>query len=100
MSRCLQSWGYEVCCAASAEEGIQLLDANPVSVVVCDIILPGITGFEAIQCLQTKTDAPVILISGNTDKEKRIDAVMLGATSLVEKNDGFTELHAELERVI
>jgi DNA-binding NtrC family response regulator len=75
--------------AASAEEGLKLLEDNRVNAVLLDLKLPGLSGLEALERLQAETPGetvlPVIVISGHGTVHDAVQATRLGAFDFLEK---------------
>ncbi len=74
--------------AVSGEDALDKLDDAPFDLMITDIIMPGITGFEL--CQQVKANPryahiPVLLISGNVDEEVRREAQQVGAEDILRK---------------
>ena len=69
-TRLLRQIGYTVECSSDGEDAIRTIDHQPVDLVIADIRMPNMDGFELLHILQAKTpDLPVILISGQIDDE-------------------------------
>lgn len=98
ISRVLSKEGYEVRTAGSAEEGLALLGRESVDLVLLDVQLPRMSGFQAVEAF-AKAGAPVLLMSGHADAEFRKDALLLGARDLLEKPVGTDELKAAVKRL-
>ncbi|MCC6751037.1 MAG: sigma-54-dependent Fis family transcriptional regulator [Deltaproteobacteria bacterium] len=85
----LESEGYEVHDAESAEEGLALLEVRRVDAMLLDLKLPGISGMEALERLQAEhpgeTNVPVIVISGHGTVSDAVQATRLGAFDFLEK---------------
>ena len=63
---------YDVSCVNSASAAIHFLNANKVDVILLDITMPNINGFdflEDIRRIPSYMGAPIIIVSGNTGKE-------------------------------
>ncbi len=86
----LESAGYEVDVAASAEEGLAKAHARPYGLILCDVEMPGMDGFgflELVSGIPTLRDVPVILVSSRDaqqDKQRGLDA---GARAYVVKGE-------------
>jgi two-component system nitrogen regulation response regulator NtrX len=90
----LESEGWLVLDAASAEEAEALLQAEPVSVALFDIKLPGTDGLTLLsRARELWRDLPVIVISGHADAPEIGDAMKRGAY-------GFLQKPLERDRVI
>lgn len=63
--RFLVGHGYEIDCAEDGREGLKLLEANALDLVVTDIMMPNTDGLEvALAMRKSHPDTPVIAISG------------------------------------
>ena len=84
----LSSAGYSVRVAADATEGIRaIMEAVP-DLILLDISLPYMGGFELLEVLQrdeTTQGVPVILLTGLRDDESYMKGMQLGATSYLTK---------------
>ena len=90
----LESEGWGVLDAGTAEEAEALLKAEPVGVAIFDIKLPGTDGLALLsRARQLWRDLPVIVISGHADAPEIGDAMKRGAY-------GFLQKPLERERVI
>lgn len=75
--------GFEVICTTSSQEAIELVRSAKPDIMLLDIIMPEIDGFQVLEKLRTFTQLPVIAFSaspGNHDK-----AVHLGANDFMTK---------------
>jgi two-component system response regulator FlrC len=85
LSRLLANEGCEVRRAGCAEEAILLAGRESFQLILTDINLPGMSGFEAIGALIRAGSAPVLVMSGHADDELAEDALLLGAIGLIAK---------------
>jgi two-component system, NtrC family, nitrogen regulation response regulator NtrX len=82
----LREEGFEVAEAASAEECLALLEQRHFDLVLLDVWLPQMDGLEALDRIQSRDDAPmVVMISGHGNIETAVRATKLGAFDFVEK---------------
>lgn len=79
----LSAAGYTVRQAASGEEG--LAQASGAGLVLLDLGLPGIGGFEVLETLRRGSQVPVIILSGLDEIDAKIQALDLGADDYVTK---------------
>lgn len=73
---------------ASAMEGLEILEKHPIEVVICDIVMPGMDGFEFLQEMKGKSDLrdiPVVLLTGQESVEKKIKGLDMGASDYLLK---------------
>lgn len=86
LSSILVDEGFSTLAAASAEEGIELLETESVGLVLLDIWLGnGMDGLTALARIKGQMDIPVIMISGHGTIETAVQAVQLGAYDFIEK---------------
>ena len=75
--------------AASAEQGLAIFKADGASLVVCDVQLPDMTGYQVCQLLKRdgpSKDIPVVLMSGRfTESEDIVQGIELGASDFFTK---------------
>jgi DNA-binding NtrC family response regulator len=77
---------YVVETAGTAEEGIARVQANDFDVVITDLQMPGLSGFEVITSLHPlRPHVPIILITGHHTTDTAIEAIKLGAYDYVLK---------------
>jgi DNA-binding response OmpR family regulator len=77
--------GYSLVLATSGEEGMEYLNANPVKLVLLDIMLPGLDGFAICQMIRAKGNLPIVIMSAKVEKEDKIAGLSLGADDYIEK---------------
>jgi two-component system, NtrC family, nitrogen regulation response regulator NtrX len=82
----LETEGYAVSEAESAEEALKLLEVEPVDLCIFDIRLPGMDGLSLLsKARELWRDLPVIVISGHADTSDVVDAVKRGAADFFSK---------------
>ena len=85
-SQTLELEGFDVIALESAEDAIQHLTPDWLGVVVSDVRMPKMNGFDLLQYIQgVDRDLPVILITGHGDVAMAIKAIQGGAYDFVEK---------------
>ncbi len=88
LSSFLQKEGYECLVAASGEKALTLLKDNDIDLVILDIMMPEMDGFEVLEKLRndTKTERiPVIMLTGVEGKSKVKEALDKGVTYYITK---------------
>jgi diguanylate cyclase (GGDEF)-like protein len=91
--------GYEVLDASSGEEALEILEAQPVDVVVTDIRMPGLSGLELTGIVKEKYSGDVIIITGYGGEFSYEEAWNKGASDFAQKPIRSKELIARLKRV-
>jgi len=86
LARVVGQLGYEVEAAASAETGLELVEAFHPTVVITDLMLPGMDGLELLQQLKGLAQPPaVLLITGHATIEAAVEAMRHGAYDFLTK---------------
>jgi len=91
--------GYQVRTADSGELALASVEDKPPELILLDIIMPGMDGFEVLRRLkaQEKThDIPVIILSALTETAQRIEGLNLGAVDFISKPYQADELLARV----
>jgi DNA-binding response OmpR family regulator len=92
----LEEEGYEAHGAATAEEGLLVQRRTPADVVLVDLMLPGIDGFECIREIRRDDDVPILVVSARDDTHDVVAALEAGADDYVVKPVAIKELAARL----
>ena len=92
--------GYEVSTANSGEEGLAQLATKRPDVVLLDLGLPGIDGFDVLARIRAASRAAVIVVSVMPGERDKVRALDLGADDYVVKPFGMDELVARIRAVI
>jgi DNA-binding response OmpR family regulator len=90
--------GFRVLTAADGEAGLhQAREAGAaLDLVVLDVMLPGISGFQVLRALRAETDIPILMLSARGEEQDRIDGLELGADDYVVKPFVLRELLARV----
>ncbi len=81
----LQNDGVESSIAESAEQGLSLLDSETFDLIILDINLPGMDGFDFVQKLRRTSSTPVIIVSAREADEDIVMGLGMGADEFVTK---------------
>lgn len=96
----LQREGYNVIHAKSGEEGIVQMHDSPISLVLLDIMLPGINGFEVTKEIRKNRDVPIIILSAKSQKDDKLLGLSLGADDYIEKPFDIDILLAKIKALL
>lgn len=96
----LESYGYEVMSAADPDEAFALLENVQFQLILLDINLPGMSGFEVCQELRRISKVPVIFASARTGEEDKIKGLDIGGDDYLEKPYSLKELLARIKALI
>ena len=96
----IQKSGYNSLKASTAEEALELLKSNRVSVIITDILLPGNDGLYLTNLIKQEYDIDVIVMTAYINDYSYEEIINLGASDLVFKPFRFEELLLRLKRVL
>lgn len=97
------SGDYHVLTATNGVEALRLLDDHFVNLVVSDVIMPQMGGFELCRTIKSKLDyshIPVILLTAKTNIQSKIEGMELGADAYIEKPFSVEYLYACVSNLI
>lgn len=77
--------GYSCHNSLSGEDALSYISDNPVRLVLLDIMLPGIDGFNVCRKIRSEQDTPILIISAKIEKEDKLNGLLLGADDYIEK---------------
>jgi DNA-binding response OmpR family regulator len=83
--RYLEHGGYAVAVAGSGEEALRLAHERAPDLVVLDLRLPGMDGFEVCRRLRQRGPVPVVMLTARGEEDDRIAGLQLGADDYVAK---------------
>ena len=96
----LERDGYRVTLVRSGEEGLAELDRQRPDLVVLDVGLPGIDGFEVCRRIRAAGETPVIMLTARDEEVDRVLGLELGADDYVPKPFSPRELVARVRAVL
>lgn len=96
----LDSDGFSVSVARNGAEAIRTAAANRPDLVILDIMMPGVDGWEACTRMRQQADVPIILLSARGTEEDVIRGLALGADDYVKKPFAVRELLARVEALL
>ncbi|HTH17862.1 MAG TPA: sigma-54 dependent transcriptional regulator [Magnetospirillum sp.] len=99
LSRALERRGWQVTTAASAEDGAEFIEGNPVDLVILDVALPGRSGLDWLRELAERGfPGEVILMTAFADMNTAIDALRAGASDFILKPFRIEQIANAVER--
>jgi len=96
----LQGEGFSVTWKTLAGEALALLQTTPVDLVIMDVGLPDITGFEACKQLRKFSNVPVIFLTARGDELDRVVGLEIGADDYVVKPFSPREVAARVKAIL
>ncbi len=98
--RYLEREGYRTLEAGDGERARELLERDPPSLVVLDVMLPGMDGLSLCRWIRARSDLPVILLTARGEEADRIVGLEIGADDYVTKPFSPRELAARVRTVL
>ena len=97
----LQQEGYEVTVARNGEEGLEIATHNAPDLVILDVRLPGIDGFEVLRRLRgTGSKSPVLFLTARDEEMDKVIGLELGADDYMTKPFGLRELMSRIKALL
>ncbi len=98
----LQLKGYTVDCAQDGLGGLHLAVTQAYDLIVLDVMLPGIDGYQICKRLRedARLDVPVIMLTARDTLDDRIHGLNTGADDYLVKPFALSELHARIQAVL
>jgi len=95
--------GYEIVKAANGEEALGKLAGNPIDLILLDVMMPGIDGFEVTRRVRQDENTrllPIILVTALREKEDRVRGIEAGCDDFVSKPVDKIELLARVRSLL
>ena len=96
----LEDEGWTVDEAGSGEEAIELFHRSAPDVVLIDIMLPGIDGFELCRNLRRHSDVPIVMVTARNDTHDVVAGLEAGADDYLTKPFAPKELSARIRALL
>ena len=100
LSYSLESEGHRVVTAADGEEGLALARGEHPDLVILDIMLPKLDGFQVCRALRAESSTPILMLTARTDEIDKIVGLQLGADDYVTKPFSMRELLARVAALL
>ena len=95
----LRAENYVVSVAENGEKALTLYEKYGARLVVLDIMLPGIDGFEVCRKIRENDNTPIIIVSAKVGKEDKLNGLILGADDYIEKPYDIDILLAKIDGI-
>lgn len=96
----LEHDGYEVIEANSGQQALDMVRSRMPNLVILDVMMPGLDGYETLQILREISQVPVIMLTAKSEEEDRIRGLELGADDYVTKPFSPRELMSRVKAVL
>ena len=95
----LEQDGMEVDCAYDGEEALEKIKANEYDIVLLDIMLPKMDGFEVCQQVREFSDVPILMLTAKGDDMDKILGLEYGADDYITKPFNILEVKARIKAI-
>jgi DNA-binding response OmpR family regulator len=95
-----QQAGWRVLWLRNGEEAVAELRRHPVRLIVLDVGLPGIDGFEVCRRVRAQSNVPIVMLTARDDEPDRVVGFELGADDYVPKPFSPRELEARIRAIL
>jgi len=96
----LEDEGWEVEEADTGEEALQSFTRQPADVVLIDIMLPGIDGFDVCRAIRRVSDVPIVMVTARADTHDVVAGLEAGADDYLTKPFAPKELSARIRALL
>jgi DNA-binding response OmpR family regulator len=96
----LEDEGWDVEEAESGERALEIFGGGPFDVVLIDLMLPGIDGFELCRSVRRNSDVPIIMVTARTDTHDVVAGLEAGADDYLTKPFEPKELSARIRALL
>ena len=96
----LRTDGYEVVAASDGAEAIEVFSSQPIDLILLDVMMPKLDGFETCQRIREYSNVPIIMLTAKGEEKDRVRGLDLGADDYLTKPFSATELLARVRAVL
>lgn len=96
----LQIKGYTVLEASNGLECLAVLDRKQVDLVLLDVMMPHLDGWETLRRIRTRSDLPVIMLTARGEEEDELQGFSIGADEYIAKPFSLKILLARIEAIL
>lgn len=96
----LATGGFDVIATGRADDGLRLLRSEHPEIVILDVMLPGMDGFDACRAIRKESSVPIIMLTARGDVTDRVVGLELGADDYLAKPFEPRELVARMDAIL
>jgi two-component system, OmpR family, response regulator CpxR len=100
LARSLRQEGFQLQSVHTGEEGLRKIEAERPDLVLLDVTMPGMNGFEALRRIRRQWDVPVIMLTARGEEVDRIVGLEIGADDYLAKPFSVRELSARMHAIL
>jgi DNA-binding response OmpR family regulator len=96
----LRKEGYEIVTAADGAEALEVARREKPDLIILDVMLPGLNGFEVCRILRNEMAAPILMLTAKTEETDKIIGLGIGADDYMTKPFSIRELMARVAAML
>ena len=96
----LEQDGMEVDCAYDGEEALEMAHANRYDIILLDVMLPKLDGFQVCQQIREFSSVPIVMLTAKGDDMDKILGLEYGADDYITKPFNMLEVKARLKAIM
>lgn len=96
----LQKEGYEVVTATDGDTAVALAGESPFDLIILDIMLPGIDGYEVCRRIRSRCNVPLLFLSARDTELDKVVGLEIGGDDYLAKPFGIRELQARVRALL
>ena len=95
----LQSEGYDIIEASHGQDAIDLLD-DTVDLIILDVMMPGMDGYQVCRIIREKTNAPILFLTAKGQESDKTLGFSSGGDDYLTKPFSYNELNARVKALL
>lgn len=100
LAKALKKAGFAVLEAGDGAAGLAAHRADPVDLLILDVMMPELSGFEVLKALRPQDDVPVLMLSAEGQERRRVEGFRLGADDYLVKPFSVDELLGRVRAIL
>lgn len=102
MKKCVEQEKLTAVVAGGGIEGLHILEENKntCSLIILDIMMPDLDGFQVLQQIRQTSNVPVLMLTAKSDEEDKVSGLRMGADDYLTKPFSINELMARVNSLI
>jgi DNA-binding response OmpR family regulator len=100
VSALMTSKGFRVFSADNGQTALELFRSQNITLVILDLMMPGLSGEEVCTQIRKKSRVPIIMLTAKVEEENLVQGLGLGADDYITKPFGLKELYARVEALL
>ncbi|MEZ4658363.1 MAG: response regulator transcription factor [Caldilineaceae bacterium] len=100
LSMSLQRMGYSVRTACNGKEALELFQCTPFDLLLLDVVMPEMTGFEVCTAVRQFSDVPIIMLTALSRPDDIVKGLEYGADNYITKPFSFKEVEAKIQAIV